>query len=66
MTELLVAVADRRITGETRRDLRGRLSLVYDDRWRCLDAAYPLSPDTARGRRTRSRRDRTLAMGTAS
>ena len=24
MTELLVAVADRRITGETRRDLRGR------------------------------------------
>ena len=43
MTELLVAVADRRIMGEIRRDRRGRLSFVYDDRWRSLDAAYPLS-----------------------
>lgn len=43
MTELLVVVADRRIMGEIRRDRRGRLAFVYDDRWRSLDAAYPLS-----------------------
>lgn len=43
MIELLVVVADRRIMGETRRDRRGRLTLVYDDRWRSMDAAYPLS-----------------------
>ena len=43
MTELLVVVADRRIMGEIRRDRRGRLTFVYDDRWRSMDAAYPLS-----------------------
>ena len=43
MIELLVVVADRRIMGETRRDRRGRLTFVYDDRWRSMDAAYPLS-----------------------
>ena len=43
MTELLVVVADRRIMGEIRRDRRGRLMFVYDDRWRSSDAAYPLS-----------------------
>ena len=43
MTELLVVVADRRMMGEIRRDRRGRLAFVYDDRWRSLDAAYPLS-----------------------
>ncbi len=43
MIELLVVVADRRIMGEIRRDRRGRLTLVYDDRWRSMDAAYPLS-----------------------
>lgn len=43
MTELLVVVADRRIMGEIRRDRRGRLTFVYDDRWRSLDAACPLS-----------------------
>ena len=43
MTELLVVIADRRIMGEIRRDRRGRLAFVYDDRWRSLGAAYPLS-----------------------
>ena len=43
MTELLVVVADHRIMGEIRRDRRGRLTFVYDDRWRSMDAAYPLS-----------------------
>ena len=43
MTELLVVVADRRIMGDIRRDRRGRLTFVYDDRWRSMDAAYPLS-----------------------
>ena len=43
MIELLVVVADRRIMGEIQRDRRGRLTFVYDDRWRSLDAAYPLS-----------------------
>ena len=43
MTDLLVVVADHRIMGEIRRDRRGRLTFVYDDRWRSMDAAYPLS-----------------------
>ena len=43
MTEPLVVVADRRIMGEIQRDRRARLTFVYDDRWRSLDAAYPLS-----------------------
>ena len=43
MIELLVVVADRRIMGEIRRDRRGRLTFVYDDRWRSMDAAYPLA-----------------------
>ena len=43
MTELLVVVADRRIMGEIRRDRRSRLTFMYDDRWRSMDAAYPLS-----------------------
>ena len=43
MTELLVAVADHTILGEIQRDRRGRLTFLYDDRWRSLDAAYPLS-----------------------
>ena len=43
MTERLVAIADRTIMGEIRRDRRGRLTFLYDDRWRSLDAAYPLS-----------------------
>ena len=43
MTELLVVIADRRIMGEIRRDRRGRLTFVYQDRWRSLDAAFPLS-----------------------
>ena len=43
MTGLLVVVADSRIMGEVRRDRRGRLTFVYDDRWRSSDAAYPLS-----------------------
>ena len=43
MTDLLVVVADRRTMGEIRRDRRGRLLFVYDDRWRSMDVAYPLS-----------------------
>ena len=43
MIELLVVVADRRIMGEIRRDRRGRLTFVYDDHWRSMDTAYPLS-----------------------
>ena len=40
---MLVVIADRRIMGEIRRDRRGRLTFVYDDRWRSADGAYPLS-----------------------
>ena len=43
MSERLVVIADHRIMGEIRRDRRGRLAFVYDDRWRSMDAAYPLS-----------------------
>ena len=43
MSEPLVVVADRQIMGEIHRDGRGRLSFVYDEGWRSLDAAYPLS-----------------------
>ena len=43
MIELLVVVADHRIMGEIQRDRRGRLTFVYDDHWRSMDAAYPLS-----------------------
>lgn len=43
MIEPLVVVADRRIMGEIHRDRRGRLALVYDDKWRSMDDAWPLS-----------------------
>ena len=43
MTETLVVIAERRTMGEIRRDRRGRLLFVYDDRWRSMDTAYPLS-----------------------
>ena len=43
MIELLSVIADRRIMGEIRRNRRGRLTFVYHDRWRSLDAAFPLS-----------------------
>ncbi len=43
MTRLLVVITDHRIMGEIRRDRRGRLTFVYDDRWRSLNDAYPLS-----------------------
>ena len=43
MIELVVVAADRRIMGEIRRDRQGRLTFVYDDHWRSMDAAYPLS-----------------------
>ena len=43
MTESLVVVADHRIMGEIQRDRRGRLTFVYDDHWRSMEAAYPLS-----------------------
>ena len=43
MSESLVVIADRRIMGEVRRDRRGRLAFVYDERWRSMDEAYPLS-----------------------
>ena len=43
MTGTLVVIADRRTMGEIRRDRRGRLMFVYDNRWRAMDEAYPLS-----------------------
>lgn len=43
MSEALVVVADRRIMGEIQRDRRGRLTFVYDDHWRSMEGAYPLS-----------------------
>ena len=43
MTEALIVVADRRIMGEIQRHRRGRLTFVYDDHWRSMAAAYPLS-----------------------
>ena len=43
MIELLVVVAERRIMGEIRRKRGNRLNFVYDDSWRTMDTAYPLS-----------------------
>ena len=43
MTEPLVVIADRQTMGEIRRDRRGRLTFVYEDRWRSRNAAFPLS-----------------------
>ena len=43
MTRLLVVIADRRIMGEIRRDRRGRLTFVYDENWRSMAGALPLS-----------------------
>ena len=43
MTGLLAVIADQRVMGEIRRARGGRLTLVYDDRWRSMGAAYPLS-----------------------
>ena len=43
MTEILAVIADRRNMGEIRRARGGRLSFVYDDRWRSRDSAFPLS-----------------------
>ena len=43
MTGLLIVVADRKVMGEIHRDRRGRLTFVYDDRWRSANTAYPLS-----------------------
>ena len=43
MTEPLVVIADRQTMGEIRRDRRGRLTFVYEDRWRSRSAAFPLS-----------------------
>jgi serine/threonine-protein kinase HipA len=43
MSEALVVIADHRIMGEIQRDRRGRLTFLYDDRWRSMDGAYPLS-----------------------
>lgn len=43
MSDALVVVADRRIMGDIRRNRRGRLTFVYDERWQSTDGAYPLS-----------------------
>jgi serine/threonine-protein kinase HipA len=43
MTAELVALAEDRTVGHVRRDRRGRLSLIYDDRWRTARKGYPLS-----------------------
>jgi serine/threonine-protein kinase HipA len=43
MTQELVALIDGREMGRIRRDIRGRLSFVYDQRWRESRGAYPLS-----------------------
>ncbi|MEG9862839.1 MAG: type II toxin-antitoxin system HipA family toxin [Parvularculales bacterium] len=43
MTKVLVVIADHQIMGEIQCDQRGRLTLVYNDHWRSMDAAYPLS-----------------------
>ena len=43
MSESLVVIADRRIMGEVRCDRRGRLAFTYDERWRSMNEAYPLS-----------------------
>ena len=43
MTGLLVVIAEQRIMGEIRRARGGRLSFAYDDRWRSMRDAYPLS-----------------------
>ena len=43
MTEHLVAVANRRVVGEVRRNARDRLSFEYAAGWRRANSAYPLS-----------------------
>lgn len=43
MTTELVALLDGKEVGRVRRDVRGRLSFIYDDAWRNAADAYPMS-----------------------
>ena len=43
MTEILLVVAGRQVIGELNRNRRGRLSFEYNDDWRSMDRAFPLS-----------------------
>ena len=43
MSKILFVVADRQIMGEIQRDQHGHLTFAYDDHWRSMDGAYPLS-----------------------
>ena len=43
MSKILFVVADRQIMGKIQRDQHGRLTFAYDDHWRSMDGAYPLS-----------------------
>ncbi len=40
MREPIHVIADQHVMGDIR---QGRLTLVYDDHWRSMDSAYPLS-----------------------
>jgi HipA-like protein len=39
----LIAILDRREMGRFFRDMKGRVSFVYDEKWRNAADAYPLS-----------------------
>ena len=43
MTGILHVLVEGRIMGQVRQDARGRLSFGYEDSWRSLTGAYPLS-----------------------
>jgi HipA-like protein len=43
MTDELVALLDGNEVGRVRNDARGRLTFVYDSKWRGTPGAYPLS-----------------------
>ena len=43
MTKNLIAILDRREMGRFVRDVRGRVSFTYNEKWQNAEDAYPLS-----------------------
>lgn len=43
MTRHLVVIAEHRVMGEIHRNPAGRLTFIYDESWRALPNAYPIS-----------------------
>ena len=51
MTNELIALLDGKEVGRVQRDRLGRLAFLYNDDWRQVADAYPLSPSMPLGAR---------------